>query len=314
MQKYGIPTAGYNSFSNSKEAFDFIDLQQTTKSFVIKADGLAAGKGVLICRSAKEAKSAIAQLMDEKILGAAGAKIIIEDYVEGDELSYLIFTDGKHYSMMPASQDHKRINDNDEGPNTGGMGAYVPAPLASAELNKKVEDRIIKKVMQGLVEEKIDYKGVLYIGVIMNGDEPLVLEFNCRFGDPETQVLLPLLETDLTDICLAILDEKLDEIKISWKKENAVCVVLSSGGYPSTFQKGFEIKGLDKVNDAIVFHSGTKKIDNKIITSGGRVLGITALDKDLKGAIDKAYSQVSLIEFENMHYRKDIGHRALCKK
>jgi phosphoribosylamine--glycine ligase len=314
MQKYGIPTAGYNSFSNSKEASDFIDLQQATKSFVIKADGLAAGKGVLICHSVTEAKSAIAQLMDEKILGVAGAKIIIEDYVEGDELSYLIFTDGKHYSIMPASQDHKRINDNDEGPNTGGMGAYAPAPLASVELNKKVEDCIIKKVMQGLAEEKFDYKGVLYIGVIMNGDEPLVLEFNCRFGDPETQVLLPLLETDLTDICLAILDEKLDEIKISWKKENAVCVVLSSGGYPSTFQKGFEIKGLDKVNDVLVFHSGTKKIDNKIITSGGRVLGITALDKALKGAIDKVYSQVSLIEFENMHYRKDIGHRALCKK
>jgi phosphoribosylamine--glycine ligase len=311
MQKYSIPTAQYNSFSDINSALNFLDTWEENKKVVVKADGLAAGKGVYICLGRQDAKDAVNQIMSEKILGDAGTKIIIEEFIDGRELSYLVFTDGKHYSMMPASQDHKRINDNDEGLNTGGMGAYCPAPLATKELNKRVEEEIVKKVISGIEAEKLDYKGIIYVGVIMNDKDPFVLEFNCRFGDPETQVVLPLLDTDLTDICLAILDGKLDEIKIAWKNEIAVCVVLASGGYPGSFKKGFEIKGLDKVKDALVFHAGTKKENGKILTSGGRVLGITAVSVDIKSALDKVYKMVDLISFENMHYRKDIAKRLL---
>ncbi|MDR3049854.1 MAG: phosphoribosylamine--glycine ligase [Elusimicrobiota bacterium] len=308
MKNYDIATAEYHSFFNAQDALDFLD-NWGNKKAVVKADGLAAGKGVYICANAGEAKKAVCEMMTDKVFGLAGSKIIIEEFISGRELSYLIFTDGKTYSMMPAAQDHKRINDNDEGQNTGGMGAYAPAPLAAVDLNKKVEEQIIKKIMRGLAAEKLDYKGVLYIGVIMNDGEPFVLEFNCRFGDPETQAVLPLLETDLTDICLAILDEKLSEIKINWKKQFAVSVVAASGGYPNKYQTGFEIKGLDKVKDALVFHAGVKAQNGKILTAGGRVLTVTALADDIQGAIDKAYKNISQITFDKMHYRKDIAKR-----
>ncbi|MDR0822752.1 MAG: phosphoribosylamine--glycine ligase [Endomicrobium sp.] len=310
MKNYGIATAQYHSFFNAQDALDFLD-KWGNKKAVVKADGLAAGKGVYICANADEAKKAVCEMMNDRVFGSAGSKIIIEEFISGRELSYLIFTDGKTYSMMPAAQDHKRINDNDEGQNTGGMGAYAPAPLATAALNKKVEDQIIKKVMLGLASEKLDYKGVLYIGVIMNKDKPFVLEFNCRFGDPETQAVLPLLETDLTDICLAILDEKLADIKITWKKQFAVSVVAASGGYPNKYKTGFEIKGLNKVKDALVFHAGTKTEHGKILTAGGRVLAITALADNIQEAIDKAYRNIVLIDFDGIHYRKDIAKRLL---
>jgi len=313
MQKYDIPTAKYESFSNISDALKYLDGWEENKKVVVKADGLAAGKGVYMCEGKADAQNAVKQIMSEKVLGDAGTQVVIEEFINGQELSYLVFTDGVSYSIMPASQDHKRINDNDEGLNTGGMGAYAPAPLATESLNKKVETGIIAKVIKGIASEKLNYKGVIYVGVIMNGNEPYVLEFNCRFGDPETQAVLPLLKTDLDKICAAILDRKLSDIKIEWKKEFAVCVVLASGGYPGSFKKGLEIKGLDKVTDkdTIVFHAGTKSENGKILTSGGRVLGVTSLAGDIKSAIDKVYSQVKLISFENMHYRKDIAKKAI---
>jgi phosphoribosylamine--glycine ligase len=315
MQKYGIPTAQYNSFADVDDALKFLESWGENRKVVVKADGLAAGKGVYICSGREDAQNAVKRMMRDKVLGDAGSNVIVEEYIDGPELSYLIFTDGISYSVMPASQDHKRINDNDRGPNTGGMGAYAPAPLATAELNKKVAD-IIRKVVNGIKAEKLDYKGVLYLGIIMNGYSPYVLEFNCRFGDPETQVVLPLLDTDLTDICNAILNKELLNTKINWKKEFSVCVVLASGGYPGSFERGFEIDGIGSINDknTIVFHAGTKLKNGRFVTSAGRVLGITSTANDVKGAIDKVYSSVKLLSFKNMHYRKDIAWRALNDK
>jgi phosphoribosylamine--glycine ligase len=316
MYKYGIPTATYNSFSNVDNALKFLTNWEVNKKVVVKADGLAAGKGVYICSGREDAASAVKRMMEEKVLGEAGSNIIIEEYIDGQEFSYLVFTDGETYSVMPASQDHKRVNDNDKGPNTGGMGAYAPASLATEELNKKVEDTIIRKVIDGIKAEKLDYKGVLYVGIIMNASSPYVLEFNCRFGDPETQALLPLLDTDFVDICEAVIDKNLADLKINWKKIFSVCIVLASGGYPRSFKKGFEIKGLENIRDkdGIVFHAGTKLENGKIITSGGRVLDVVSIASDIKSAIGKVYSNVSMIEFEGIHYRKDIAGRALNGK
>jgi phosphoribosylamine--glycine ligase len=313
MEKYAIPTARYRSFSNAREALDYLAGWEENKKAVVKADGLAAGKGVYMCGGRKDAQNAVKKIMEDKVLGEAGSKIIIEEHISGQELSYLVFTDGISYSIMPASQDHKRISDNDEGLNTGGMGAYAPAPLASKELNEKVEKDIIAKVIEGIGAERLDYKGILYVGIIMNGREPCVLEFNCRFGDPETQAVLPLLETDLADISAAIADKRLSDIKISWKKDCAVCVVLASGGYPGKIEKGFEIKGLENVTepDVFVYHAGTKSENGRILTSGGRVLGITATAGDIKSAVGKAYENVKKVSFQNMHYRKDIAKKAI---
>jgi phosphoribosylamine--glycine ligase len=312
MRKYDIPTARYNSFSNIGDALSFIENWQENKKIVIKADGLAAGKGVYMCGGKKDAQNAVNQMMNDRVLGDAGTSIIMEEYINGPELSYLVFTDGVSYSIMPALQDHKRAFDDDQGSNTGGMGAYAPSPLATDEINNKVED-IVCKVINGIKSEKLDYKGVLYVGIIMNGLFPYVLEFNCRFGDPETQAVLPLLDTDLTDICVAVLTQKLSSIKINWKKGFSVCVVLVSGGYPGSFQKGFEIKGLENINDkdAIIFHAGTSLENGKLVSAGGRVLGITSFAQDLKSAIDKAYLNVQKVHFENMRYRRDIGSLAL---
>ncbi|MCA6085043.1 phosphoribosylamine--glycine ligase [Candidatus Endomicrobiellum agilis] len=315
MRKYDIPTAHYNSFTDINDALKFLESWEENKKVVVKADGLAAGKGVYMCNGRRDAQNAVKQMMNDRVLGDAGTSVIIEENIDGPELSYLIFTDGISYSVMPASQDHKRINDNDQGPNTGGMGAYAPAPLATDELNKKVED-IIRKVINGIKVEKLDYKGVLYVGIIVNDSSPYVLEFNCRFGDPETQAVLPLLNTDLTDVCSAILNRKLSSVRINWKREFSVCVVLASGGYPGNFKKGFEIKGIENINDenTVVFHAGTKLENGKFITSGGRVLGITSTAADVKSAINKVYSSVKLVSFKEMYYRKDIAWRALNGK
>lgn len=315
MRKYDIPTAHYNSFTDINDALKFLESWEENKKVVVKADGLAAGKGVYMCNGRRDARNAVKQMMNDRVLGDAGTSVIIEENIDGPELSYLIFTDGISYSVMPASQDHKRINDNDQGPNTGGMGAYAPAPLATDELNKKVED-IIRKVINGIKVEKLDYKGVLYVGIIVNDSSPYVLEFNCRFGDPETQAVLPLLNTDLTDVCSAILNRKLSSVRINWKREFSVCVVLASGGYPGNFKKGFEIKGIENINDenTVVFHAGTKLENGKFITSGGRVLGITSTAADVKSAINKVYSSVKLVSFKEMYYRKDIAWRALNGK
>jgi phosphoribosylamine--glycine ligase len=316
MYKYGIPTAQYNGFSNVDNALKFLANWEANKKVVVKADGLAAGKGVYICSGREDAASAVKQIMEEKVLGSAGVNVIIEEYINGPELSYLVFTDGEAYSLMPVSQDHKRVNDGDTGPNTGGMGAYAPALLATEKLNQKVEDIIIRKVIDGIKAEKLDYKGVLYIGIIMNRSSPYVLEFNCRFGDPETQAVLLLLDTDFVDICEAILDKNLANLKINWKKIFSVCVVLASGGYPRSFKKGFEIKGLENIRDkdTMVFHAGTKLENEKIVTSGGRVLGVVSVASNIKSAIDKVYLNASMIKFEGIHYRKDIAGRALNGK
>ncbi|MDR1511210.1 MAG: phosphoribosylamine--glycine ligase [Endomicrobium sp.] len=313
MRKYGIPTAKHNSFSNISEALKFLDNYEKGQEVVIKADGLAAGKGVYICNNIEEAKNVVNQIMNYKIFGSAGRSIVIEEYIDGPELSYLIFTDGVSYSIMPTSQDHKRVNDNDQGLNTGGMGAYAPASLEMAnDLNKKAEV-IIRKIINGIKTEKIKYKGVLYAGLIIKDYCPYVLEFNCRFGDPETQAILPLLNTDLTDICVAILNKNLETLKIDWKKEFSVSVVLSSDGYPGEFETGFEISGLESITDkdTAVFHSGTKFESGKFFTCGGRVLSITSRADNVKAAIDKVYSNVKSVYFKNMHYRKDIAWRAL---
>ncbi|MDR0956675.1 MAG: phosphoribosylamine--glycine ligase [Endomicrobium sp.] len=315
MRKYNIPTAEYRSFFNVNDALNFLENWQEFKKIVVKADGLAAGKGVYVCCGREEAKNVVKQMMKDKIVGDAGASVILEEYISGVEFSYLVFTDGISYSIMPVLQDHKRVYDNDKGPNTGGMGAYAPAYFARNEINKKVED-IVCKAIVGINSEKLDYKGVLYVGIIMNGDMPCVLEFNCRFGDPETQAILPLLNTDLLDICESILNRKLLDIEIKWKKGVSVCVVLASGGYPGSFKKGFEIKGLNNIVDpnTIVFHAGTKFVNGKFVTSGGRVLGITSVSDDIKNAITEVYSNVKLVQFENMHYRRDIAQRFLNEK
>jgi len=316
MQRYDVPTARHKIFKDVNLALKFLENLESQKKIVIKANGLAGGKGVYICNGKKEARKILEQLMIDRILGDAGTSVVIEEYIDGQELSYLIFTDGVSYSIMPVSQDHKRINDNDKGPNTGGMGAYAPATFGTNELNKKVEDTIIRKVIYGIKSENFDYKGVLYIGIIMNKSTPYVLEFNCRFGDPETQVILPLLDTDLADICTAILSKNLSNINIKWKKKFSVCVVISSGGYPGKFKKSLEIKGIERIDDknTTVFHGGTKLKNGKFFTSGGRVLGITSVADNIKSAVRKVYRNVGMVHFESMYYRKDIAWRALGGK
>ncbi|MDR3124331.1 MAG: phosphoribosylamine--glycine ligase [Endomicrobium sp.] len=315
MNKYGIATAKYSSFSDIDNALNYIDTLEDNKRLVIKADGLAAGKGVHICSGKEEAKNVVYKMMKEKVLGDAGNNVVVEEYIDGQELSYLVFTDGIAYSLMPVSQDHKRINDKDQGVNTGGMGAYAPALLATVELNKKVED-IVKKVIYGISQEKLEYKGVLYVGIIVSNGLPYVLEFNCRFGDPETQAILPLLETNLSDICIAILEQKLSKVQVKWKNKFSVCVVLTSGGYPESFKTGFEIKGLDNIvdNNTVIFYAGVKSVNDKFVTSGGRVVGITSVADNIEDAINKVYASVNLIHFDGMHFRRDIAWRALSGK
>ena len=312
LKKYNIPTANYQVFQNSEKALDYI--QQQTFPLVIKADGLAAGKGVFIVENLAEARDALNALMDEKQFGEAGRQVIIEEFLEGEEVSILAFCDGKTVIPMVSSQDHKKIFDNDQGPNTGGMGAYSPVPFYPDELEKRVLEKILKPTVKGLRSEGKEYKGVLYAGLILTKEGPKVLEFNARFGDPETQVLLPRLKTDLIDILNAVIEETLHKINIEWEDNAAVCVVVASGGYPGKYQKGKVISGLErlkKMEDVIAFHAGTKLQDGKVITSGGRVLGITARDETISKAKERAYKGVKEIYFEDMYYRKDIAAKAI---
>ena len=313
MKKYGVPTASYNVFSNTADALEFLKGVPIEKKLVVKADGLAAGKGVIICAKRQEAEDAVRQIMADKVFGSAGSEVVIEEFLEGEEVSVQIFLDGSSYSNMAAAQDHKRADDNDEGPNTGGMGAYAPAPLFDSALREKTEKKIIAPLIEGLKKEGIDYRGVLYIGLMLDKGEPWVLEFNCRFGDPETEVVLPLLETDLVEIMLKINAKQLDKIKLNWYNKSAACVVLASGGYPGNFEKGKEILGLEAAaarKDTVVFHAGTSSAGNKTVTSGGRVLVVTSLGPDLRGAVSRAYDAVAKISFDKMHYRKDIAQKA----
>ncbi|VAX27288.1 Phosphoribosylamine--glycine ligase [hydrothermal vent metagenome] len=312
MRQYKIPSAEYKTFTSYIHAEEHVRMKGAP--IVIKADGLAAGKGVFVAKTVDEAISALRLIMKEKAFGPAGDRVVVEECLKGEEASYLVFTDGKTILPMASSQDHKRVYDNDEGPNTGGMGAYSPAPVITPEVEKKIMDRVMKPAIRGMKKEGIKYKGILYAGIMLRDGEPYVLEFNCRFGDPETQPILTRLDSDLLEISMAITDEKLSDISLEWRPEASVCVVAASGGYPGKYETGKVITGLDDVKqmeDTVVFHAGTAYDGQDIVTTGGRVLGVTALGKDIKEARDRAYEAIGKIHFEGMHYRKDIANRAI---
>ena len=314
MKKHGIPTAEYGAFNNLSEALKYLDKIDKNTPLVVKADGLAAGKGVIICKNTDEAKSSLREILEKKVFGLAGENVVIEEFLSGEETSIMVFMDGKNYHIMVSSQDHKRVFDSDLGPNTGGMGAYAPAPVFDKEIRQVVEETIIKPIIKGLEKDKIEYKGVLYIGLMICNKKPFVLEFNCRFGDPETQVVLPLLKSDVMDIVESVIAGKLDKCKIEWYNKSAVCVVLTSQGYPGSYVKGKQIKGLAdaaKAKNVVVFHAGTSFKDTQVVTSGGRVLGVTGIGDNINDALKASYGAVNSINFEGMHYRKDIAKRAL---
>lgn len=312
MKKYKVPTAAYETFTDLQKAKEHIFMSKFP--VVIKADGLAAGKGVTVATSLVEATKALEDAMQNKVFGDSGATVVIEECLQGEEASILAFVDGKNFKTMVSSQDHKRIYDGDKGPNTGGMGTYSPAPIINNTMLAEIENKVIKPTIDGMAKEGADYKGVLYAGLMITKEGPKVIEYNCRFGDPETQVVLPQLDSDLVDALLACVDGTVDQLQLSWKQGAAVCVVLASEGYPGKYDKGMEIQGLDMLRDkedTVVFHAGTV-LDNGVVkTSGGRVLGVTALGGDIKKAIKKAYDSVKKVQFEGMYYRKDIGKKAL---
>lgn len=313
MKKYGIPTAKYEIFDNSSAAIAYIE-KENKYPVVVKADGLALGKGVIIAQSFDEAKNAVNSIMEDKIFGNSGLNVVIEEFLTGPEVSVLCFTDGTAVKPMVSSMDHKRANDNDEGLNTGGMGTVAPNPCYTPEIAERCMKEIFIPTIKAMNAENRKFKGCLYFGLMLTPDGPKVIEYNCRFGDPETQVVLPLLDTDLVDVFEAVIDEKLSDMDIKWKNECAACVILASGGYPVKYQSGYTINGLNEkgqLDGYLVYHAGTKADADEIKTAGGRVIGVTATAADLKSALDKAYKGVNLIEFKDMHYRKDIGQRAL---
>ena len=312
MRSHGIPTADYRVFTSYLHAEEYVKFKGAP--IVLKADGLAAGKGVFVAASVDEAMDALKQIMKDRVFGEAGDRVLIEDCLRGEEASFMAFTDGKTIVPMVSSQDHKRIFDNDQGPNTGGMGAYSPAPVITEELQTVVMEKVMKQTIRALKAEGITYKGILYAGLMIDKGKPYVLEFNCRFGDPETQPVLSRLESDLMEVAMAVTDEKLSEITVEWKKDPSVCVVLSSEGYPGKYRKGDAITGIDAANrleGVHVFHAGTAFKDNDTVTSGGRVLGVTATGNTIAAAKKRAYEAVEKIHFRGMHYRKDIADRAL---
>ncbi len=308
MKKYNIPTAAYETFDNSADAILYVK-EQNKFPVVVKADGLALGKGVIIAQDFAEAETAIHDIMDDKVFGAAGGKVVIEEFLVGPEISVLAFTDGKVVKPMVSAQDHKRAYDNDEGLNTGGMGTFSPSRIYTDELADECMKNIFIPTMNAMNAEDRTFKGVLYFGLMKTADGVKVIEYNCRFGDPETQVVLPRLKTDLFDIFNAVIDEKLEELEIVWEDNAAVCVVLASGGYPKAYEKGYVIDGIKQAESlgAYVFHAGTVYKDGQFLTNGGRVLGVTAVGENLDKAIEKAYGYVKSISFKDMHYRKDIG-------
>jgi phosphoribosylamine--glycine ligase len=310
MKRWEIPTARYATFRDANAALAY--LADQTYPLVVKAAGLAAGKGVVICKSREEAEEAVRQMMNDKIFKDAGNTIVVEDFLQGEEASILAVADGKSFLLLESSQDHKRIFDDDLGPNTGGMGAYSPAPVMTPKLLKQVADDVIRPVIEGMADEGAPFKGILYAGIMVTKDGPKVLEFNTRFGDPETQAVLPRLKTDLVDLMVASIEGRLAGMELQWDARPCVCVVMAAGGYPGDYATGKEIKGLDQVDaDTVVFHAGTKKDGDKIVTSGGRVLGVTAMGKDVAEAIHRAYVQVHKIAFDGAHFRRDIAKKAL---
>ncbi len=306
LKKYNIPTAAFQQFNTSIEAINYINKHEIFP-IVIKADGLAEGKGVLICKSKSEAKEAVKNLMEKNKFGIAGTKIIIEEFLSGDEISILTFTDSETMIPMEHAKDYKKINENDQGLNTGGMGCISPNPSVTKEIEKRCESEILLPILNALKKEKIDFRGVLFIGIIYTSSGPKVLEFNVRFGDPETQVILPRMKSDIVDIFFSTINKKLSEVSIEWYSDHFCSVVMASSGYPESYKKNIEINGLKDIENCIVFHAGTKLNGSKIFTNGGRVLNVTARGENTKSAIENAYEGVFKLNFKGAYYRKDIG-------
>jgi len=307
-----VPTAAFDTFADATAAKRY--LAQVKPPYVVKADGLAAGKGVLICASRQGAEAAIDEILVRKAFGQAGEKLVIEEFLDGEEASFMALTDGEHVLPLASSQDHKRVFDNDQGPNTGGMGAYSPAPVVTPAIHRRIMDEVLTPLLAGLKQRGIRYRGVIYAGVMVTKDGPKVLEFNARFGDPECQPIMLRLKSDLVPLFEATIDGRLDQVQPEWYEDPAVCVVLCAGGYPSAYDKGKEIRVLEKLQNwrnGFVFHAGTAKDDGRWITAGGRVLGITARGTGIVQAVGEVYRAVGEISWDGMHYRKDIARRAL---
>ena len=316
MQKYHIPTADYQVFDQAEKAMEYI-ASKNKYPVVIKADGLALGKGVIIAADPQAAKEAVEAIMNEKIFGKSGDHVIVEEFLQGPEVSVLSFTDGETLVPMVTSMDHKRAYDGDEGPNTGGMGTVAPNPYYTKEVAERCMEEIFLPTIRAMKQEGRPFQGCLYFGLMLTEDGPKVIEYNCRFGDPETQVVLPLLKTDLLTIFQAVMEGKLSEQKVEFLDKAACCVILASGGYPKNYYTGLPISGIgdaEQMENVSVYHAGTKMEDGKLLTAGGRVLGVTAVADDLAGAMEKAYEAAGKIHFDNMHYRRDIGRRALSMR
>jgi len=307
MVRHSIPTASYESFTqdNLEEGYKFLETLEAP--YVLKADGLAAGKGVLILNDLQEAKDELTEMLANEKFGVASKKVVIEEFLDGIELSCFILTDGKSYINLPNAKDYKRIGEGDVGLNTGGMGAVSPVPFANEAFLKKIEERIIKPTVEGLQKDSISYKGFIFFGIIKVGDEPKVIEYNCRMGDPETEVVIPRIKSDFLELLIATGKNQLDTKTIEFQKESACTVVLVSGGYPKEYEKGKVIFGLEAVTTSIPFHAGTTRKNNEIITNGGRVLAITSFGKNFKKALERSYQNIEKLSFDNMNYRKDIG-------
>lgn len=313
MARFGVPTASFRIFDDHEKCLKY--LRTADFPLVIKANGLAAGKGVFVCGNLDEAASASKMLLEEDGLGRAGSKLIVEECLEGEEVSVLVLTDGKKIVPLATSQDHKRAGEADTGPNTGGMGAYSPAPVLDDALFEEIISTVIRPTIEGLRSEGIEYRGVLYAGIMVTASGPKVLEFNVRFGDPEAQAILPRMKSDILPYLMGAASGELADAAIEWDERPAVCVVLASGGYPGAYEKGYRITGTDraKERDALVFHAGTQLKGDELVTAGGRVLGVVALEDRIDKACAKAYAAIDEINFENMYYRKDIAHRALAR-
>jgi phosphoribosylamine--glycine ligase len=312
MRQQAVPTAEGRIFDNYQAAYDYIATRD--EPVVVKASGLAAGKGVVVCDDPADALLAVERIMKDREFGEAGSTVVVEERLEGQEASLLAFVDGRNIYVMESSQDHKAIGDGDSGPNTGGMGAYSPAPVVTEAMLAQVEREVLVPIVDGMTREGIVYCGVLYAGVMLTAAGPRVLEFNCRFGDPETQPILMRLSCDLVEVLEAVIDRKLDQVSLEWDERPAVCVVMASGGYPGSYEKGKVITGLDEaaqLKDVVVFHAGTKLADGRVVTSGGRVLGVTALGNTIADAQKRAYEAVEKIHFDGAYYRHDIAGKAI---
>ena len=315
MARYDIPTAKYQSFTDHAQAVAYV--REQGAPIVVKADGLAAGKGVIVAMTEAEAIAGIDEIMLDHVFGDAGASVVIEEFMDGEEASFFAFTDGKNILPLASSQDHKRVNDNDEGPNTGGMGAYSPAPVVTPELHQVIIDTVVTPTIAGMAKDGCPYSGILYVGLMIKNGKPRVVEYNARFGDPEAQPLLMRMKSDIVPVLQACARNDLQQDSIEWHDKAAVCVVMASGGYPAKYEKNLPISGLDKasnIEDLMVFHAGTALNDGQIVNQGGRVLGVTGLGNTVREAIDKAYSGIAVISWDKVHYRHDIGARALNRE